>query len=181
MASQDRRDSGGQRLTPRREGSAIQANENLWEGLERLTQGLEAFRRDLDEDGSLRRRLEPAELEAQYAQAWQALAEERMDEALDAFVDLAMASPADRRFQWGVALCFHHFGRIEDAARHYGLCYVLDPSDAACAFRIGECLESQGLFQDAREAYNTALLLSEIPGANPDIRSLAQKALDRLV
>lgn len=159
----------------------MQANETLWQGLERLTQGLAAVRRDLDEDGSIARQLEPATLETQYARAWQALAEERMDEALDAFVDLAMASPGDRRFQWGVALCFHHFGRIEDAARHYGLCYVLDPSDAACAFRIGECLVTKGLVQDAREAFNTAILLSAIPGANPDIRGLAQDALDRLV
>ena len=180
MASQDRRDSSGECLRLKEE-LAMQANETLWQGLERLTQGLEALRADLDPDGSLRRQVEPAMLEARYAQAWQALAEERMDEALNSFVDLAIASPGDRRFQWGVALCFHHFGRIEDAARHYGLCYVLDPSDAACAFRIGECLESAGLIQDAREAFNTALLLCDVPGANQDIRALSQAALDRLL
>lgn len=154
--------------------------ETFLQGLERITHGLEAMRDSLDPDGSLRRSLEPAELEAAYERAWHALNEERMDEALDAFVDLAIAAPGDRRFQWGTALCFHHFGRIEDAARHYGLCYVLDPSDAACAYRIGECLEAKGMISDAREAWNTAVQLCEVPGANPDIRALAQAGLDRL-
>lgn len=154
--------------------------ETFWQGLERITQGLESMRDSLDPDGSLRRALEPAQLEAAYEQAWHALNEERMDEALDAFVDLALAAPGDRRFQWGTALCFQYFGRIEEAARHYGLCYVLDPSDAACAYRIGECLEAKGMTEDAREAWNTALLLCEVPGANLDIRALAQAGLDRL-
>lgn len=156
------------------------SSESFWQGMERITQGLEALRDSWDTDGSARLALEPAQIEADYVRAWHALNEERMDEALDAFVDLAIAAPGDRRFQWGAALCFHHFGCIEDAARHYGLCYVLDPSDAACAYRIGECLEAKGLISDAREAWNAAVSLCEVPGANPDIRALAQAGLDRL-
>lgn len=150
------------------------------QGLDRIVRGLAALRDELDPEGRARLATDPATLEATYERCWHALNEERMDEALDGFVDLVIAAPADRRFQWGTALCFHYFGRIEDAARHYGLCYIMDPSDAACAYRIGECLQATGLYEDAREAWNTALLLCDVPGANQDIRILAQAALDGL-
>ncbi|MEK0416418.1 MAG: hypothetical protein RI949_424 [Pseudomonadota bacterium] len=154
--------------------------EKFQQGLERITQGLEEIRDKLDPDGAFGRRLEPSALEAAYYQAWHALHDERMDEALNAFVDLAIAAPGDRRFQWGVALCLQHFGRIDDAARHYGLAYVMDPSDAACAFRLGECLAAKGHLDDARDAWNAAIQLCEVPGANLEIRKMAQAALDRL-
>ncbi len=152
----------------------------LLKEIELLTKQLDAALPELVAQRDRAAASAPVDLEALYELAWDALNESKMDEALDRFVDLAIAAPTDRRFQWGAALCLHHFGLIEDAARHYGICYILDPSDAACAYRIGECLEVRRLFDDAREAWSTALLLCEVPGANPEIRSLAQAGLDRL-
>jgi tetratricopeptide (TPR) repeat protein len=154
--------------------------DTLIQEIDLLTRQLDAILPELVADRANAAPSAPEDLEALYELAWDTLHQSRMDEALDRFVDLAIAAPTDRRFQWGAALCLHHFGLIEDAARHYGICFVLDPSDAACSYRIGECLEARGLFEDAREAWSTAIQLCEVPGANPDIRALAQAGLDRL-
>ncbi len=124
--------------------------------------------------------IEPARIDAEYAVAWQAMASGDMVAAADAFGSLALKVSDQYRVQFGWALCLQHFGLVEDAGRHYGLAYLLDPSSAACAYRLGECLLATGQIEDAREALLTAIQLCDVPGADPDIRGHAQAALDLL-
>ena len=123
---------------------------------------------------------QPAQIEAEYALAWQAMAAGDMVAAADAFGQLTIKAPDQYRVQFGWALCLQHFGLLEDAGRHYGLAYVLDPSSAACAYRLGECLLATAQFEAAREALLTAIELCDVPGSDQDIRSYAQAALDLL-
>ncbi len=124
--------------------------------------------------------IDPVQLEAEYALAWQAMAQEDMVAAAEAFGQLAVKAPDQYRVQFGWALCLQHFGLTQDAGRHYGLAFVLDPSSAACAYRLGECLLATSQFEAAREALLTAIELCEVPGNDPAIRGYAQAALDRL-
>ena len=123
---------------------------------------------------------DPAVVERDYAQAWQAMADGDMLRATDLFGELALRAPDQFRVQFGFGLCLQHAGLVEDAGRHFGLAYVLDPSSAACAFRLGECLLTAGHRDDAREAFLTAIELCDVPDTDQEIRAYAQDALDRM-
>ena len=120
------------------------------------------------------------ELEAVYAEACDRIAEEKYSEAIDSAMFLVTNQPWDRRFQFAFGLCLQGVGDYESAARHYSQAYVLDASDAGCAYRIGECMESLGQFDEAREAYKSALDLSFIGSGLPEVRDAAQSRLDEL-
>jgi Flp pilus assembly protein TadD len=77
-------------------------------------------------------------------------------------------------------LCLHQLGRVVDAAQHYALAWTLDPSDAGCALRLGECHAALGDREAAAEAFHTAIELCSPPDTNPDIRLAAEAALDQL-
>jgi len=124
------------------------------------------------------RSMEPAQVEADYARAWALLSAGDLSAATDAFGELARRVPDQHRVQLGFALCLQHYGLLADALRHYGLAFVLDPSSATCAFRIGECLWARGDHQDAREAMLTAIELGSIQDSDPQIIGLAQASLD---
>src|SRR5262245_47083427 len=100
------------------------------------------------------------ELEAVYAQACDLIGAEEFSQALDHTVFLVTHQPWDRRFLFSYALCLQSLGDVESAARFYSHAYVLDATDAACAYRIGECLEFLGQIPEAREAYKAAIDLS---------------------
>ena len=121
------------------------------------------------------------EMEAQYNAGIDAMEEDRFDDALDAFGNLAALQPGNPRYQFGFALCLQHFGQIQQAGEYFSLAYALDPSNAACAFRLGECLAASGHIADAQEALRTAIQLTELPDADPLIRTLAENLLDRLI
>jgi type III secretion system low calcium response chaperone LcrH/SycD len=118
------------------------------------------------------------ELEAVYAEAVDRIEREEFSEALDLGVFLVTHQPWDRRFHFVFALCLQHLGDYESAARHYSQCYMLDATDAACAYRIGECLEALGQVEEAREAYRSALDLSFAGEGLPELRDAAQSRLD---
>jgi len=122
--------------------------------------------------------LDPVQIEADYGHAWMMLSASELEAATDAFGELARRVPDQHRVQFGLALCLQHHGLVADALRHYGLAFVLDPSSAACAFRIGECLWARGDHEDAREAMLTAIELGGIEGNDPRIIALAQATLD---
>ncbi|MEN9775106.1 MAG: hypothetical protein RL322_2176 [Pseudomonadota bacterium] len=124
------------------------------------------------------RSMEPAQVEADYARAWALLSAGDLSAATDAFGELARRVPDQHRIQLGFALCLQHHGLVEDALRHYGLAFVLDPSSATCAFRIGECLWVRGDHSDAREAMLTAIELGSIQDHDSQIIALAQASLD---
>ncbi|CAN5745112.1 N/A [soil metagenome] len=120
------------------------------------------------------------QLEAVYAQACYFVDREDFESALDSLLYLVMQDPQDFRFQFGYALCLHQLGSVTEAARHYGLAYMLDASDAGCAYRLGECHESLGDAEAAAEAFRTAISLCSLPDAAPGLRVLAESGLDRI-
>jgi tetratricopeptide (TPR) repeat protein len=120
------------------------------------------------------------ELEAVYADSCACVDREDFDSALDLLLYLVMHNPHDFRFQFGYALCLQQLGSVADAAKHYGLAYLLDASDAGCAYRLGECHENLGDGEAAAEAFRTAIDLCALPGAAPGLQVLAEAGLDRL-
>jgi len=141
---------------------------------------MEKFLLELDPDGQMRQAMTMASTEELYTRARSLLTSRQMDEALEAFTQLVLCAPHNPRFQFGLGLCLHHFGRIVDASRHYGLAYIMNPSDAACAFRLAECLESAGDLIEAKDAYLAALQLCDVPGAPQQLRPHAQAGIDRV-
>lgn len=121
------------------------------------------------------------ELEAVYAQVCDFLDQENFDQALDSAFFLVTHQPWDRRFHFIYALCLQNLGQIEPAARHYSHAYAFDPTDTACAYRIGECLEQLGILDEAKEAYKASIDLSFQGAGLPEIRDAAQSRLDALV
>ena len=119
-------------------------------------------------------------LEAVYADSCASVDRGDFESASDGLLYLVMHDPYDFRFQFGYGLCLHQLGSIADAARHYGLAYMLDASDAGCAYRLGECHESLGDGEAAAEAFRTAIALCSLPDAAPGLRVLAESGLDRL-
>lgn len=102
------------------------------------------------------------------------------ESALDPLLYLVTANPYDFRFQFGYALCLHQLGQAADAAKHYGLAYMLDPRDPGCAYRLGECHLAMGDREAAEEAFHAAIALSIPPTAISEVRAAAEAALDRL-
>jgi type III secretion system low calcium response chaperone LcrH/SycD len=120
------------------------------------------------------------EMETSYNAGIDAMEQERWDEALDVFGNLAALQPGNPRYQFGFALCLQQFGKMELAGEYYSLAYTLDPSNAACAFRLGECLAACGHTVEAQEALRTAIQLTELPETDPQIRVMAESLLDQL-
>lgn len=120
------------------------------------------------------------ELEAAYAQACAHVDREDFNSALELLLYVVVHDPYDFRFQFGYALCLHQLGQVADAARHYGLAWMLDPSDAGSAFRLGECHAALGDHDAAAEAFHTAIALCNPPHLQSEIRLASEAALQRL-
>ncbi len=112
-----------------------------------------------------------------YEQACEHLAQGRMEQARAQFEGLVQAAPFEQRFQFGLGLCLQDAGLLADAMRHYTVAYVLDASDAACAFRMGECLAQAGLTDEAREAFEASKALSALPRNAAEVGQMAAAAL----
>lgn len=108
-----------------------------------------------------------------WAQASQALDEGRHEDALPLWEQLVSAQPGEPSFQFGFALALQQLGQIELAAKHFSCAYALDPTDAACAYRIGECLLALGWTADAHDALLAAQQLCDLPQNAPQIRELS--------
>lgn len=122
----------------------------------------------------------PEVLESAYGDACRCVDRGEFDEALDLLVVLVMQDPYDFRFQFGYAICLQQLGSVADAAKHFGLAYMLDVSDAGCAYRLGECHETLGDREAAVESFRTALDLCNLPGSPAGLRQLAEAGLDRM-
>ena len=120
------------------------------------------------------------ELETVYGEACERVNQEDFEGALAHLQYLVVHDPYDFRFQFGFGLCLHQLGSVTDAAKHYGLAWMLDPSDAGCAFRLGECHEAMGDREAAYEAFQTAIALCNPPSLQPEIRMASEAALSGL-
>ena len=110
----------------------------------------------------------------------QALIEGRLDDALGIYLVLQQARPDESAYRFGYALTLQQMGEIKQAGEHYTIAFALDPTDAACAFRLGECLAALGYTVDAHDALHAAIQLCDIPRNDPKIRELADNLIRRL-
>ncbi|MRD47056.1 tetratricopeptide repeat protein [Caenimonas koreensis] len=120
------------------------------------------------------------QLEAVYAEVWERVVRQDFAGALGPLLFLVVHDPYEFRFQFSYGLCLQQEGRVADAARHYGLAWMLDPSDPACAYRLGECHAALGDRDAAAEAFETAIALCAAPRLNADVRLAAEGALQKL-
>lgn len=124
--------------------------------------------------------LTPAQRDAMYRRVWQAIqAGDHAGAVEEAFV-LAGSDPWERDYLLALACCLHHLAEYEQAAQMYGLAFLLDATDALCAYRIGECLGALEHWADAREAFESAIRLSWLAPEQPQVRDEAQQRLDEL-
>ena len=120
------------------------------------------------------------ELEAVYDELCTRVAGEEFSSALDLGHFLVTHQPWDTRFVFAFAICLQQLGDVESAARHFSEAFVMDSTNAGCAYRIGECMEALGHPDEAREAFKAALDLSFLGSGLPEIRDAAQARLDAL-
>ena len=120
------------------------------------------------------------ELEAVYAQGYEALERGDLDDALGHLSFLVIQQPWDPRFQYSLGLCQQHRGEYASAGSFYANALMLDATDALCAFRMGECLVAQDDREAARDAFEAAIQLSAIGGQQQQVRGFAESALDQL-
>lgn len=124
--------------------------------------------------------IEQDRLEAKFDLACDLVDREDFDGAIDTLAMLAINDPYDFRFQFGFGLCLQQLGRIEDAARAFALASLLDPDDAGCVFRAGECCAALNDREGAELAFREAIDLCEPPTPNPEIRLACEAALARI-
>ncbi len=100
--------------------------------------------------------------------------------AVDLAWVLAYDDPWSRDHTLDLALCLQHLGELEPACRFYCVALVLEPADAYCLYRLGECLQGLGETQGARSVYLEALERSREDGVYAEVGQQAQARLDAL-
>lgn len=122
----------------------------------------------------------PRHLAAVYALAREKLQAGRLDEALDDLVFLVQHAPGEFHHQFAFAWCLHQLGQLEDAGNHYAQALTLEPTDALCVYRMGECLAAMGDLPAAREAFDACVKLSWLEPRYVHVREQAQQRLDQI-
>lgn len=100
--------------------------------------------------------------------------------ALDVWCELVSARPAEPSFHFGYGLALQQLNHIELAGRHFSYAYALDPADAACAYRLGECLAALGYTLEAHDALLAAQQLCDLPHNPPHVRQMALELMESL-
>ena len=124
--------------------------------------------------------LSEEDLEAVYSVAYGHLVEERPRDALEDLVLLVSHEPWDSRFQFAYALALQMLEQYEAAARHYAQAFLMDPLNAGCALRMGECLEAAGDPGEAANAYRACIDLSFLDAEFHLVRAHAESRLAAL-
>ncbi|MEK7346578.1 MAG: tetratricopeptide repeat protein [Pseudomonadota bacterium] len=135
----------------------------------------------LPEAAALAETRTPEQWQALHEQALDALRHAQPEEALDVFVQLVEHRPLDAPYLFGFALCFQQLGQLQEATGYFSLAHALEPSDGACAFRLGECLLALGHVAEAQDALRAAIELDAVAGADPVVREMAQQLLDQIL
>lgn len=120
---------------------------------------------------------ELSDLIHEYEIARQALADGHLADAGRMFEGLVQREPREPRFHFGWGLCLQHEGRYQLALSEFAIASLLNPSDAATALRLGECLDLLGHAAEAKDALEDALKLCQVPGTDPRIREWAEARL----
>jgi tetratricopeptide (TPR) repeat protein len=99
------------------------------------------------------------ELEQIYKVAYDLCQQEAYEDALTVLLNLIAHNPRDPRFHFATAMCFQQIQEPIPAAMLYAQALLLDPADAASAFRMGEALAATGQLEQATQAFDMALVL----------------------
>lgn len=102
-----------------------------------------------------------ARLEACYASAHRALADEDDRNATRLFVLMALLSPRDERAWLGLGVCNERAGRLEAAAALFAVGAVLSPESPFCHLGRGRVSASLGRRAEAEAAFDTARALAD--------------------
>ena len=126
-------------------------------------------------------RLTPAEREAMYERVVAAIEAGDHESALDDALALVAAEPWERQYLLALATCLHHVALYEQAVQIYGLAYLLDATDALCAYRMGECLGALHELDDARDAFESSIRLCALDALRySQVRQQAEHRLQEL-
>lgn len=139
--------------------------------LDRLQSLLEQLRPHVQQ--AALQQADPESFATLWAQAQDALQDSDLMQAVALWSELAELRPTEPACHFGYGLALQRAGEIELAGRHFSYAYALDPTDAACAFRLGECLLALGWTADAHDALLAAQQLCDLPHNDPQIRELA--------
>lgn len=124
--------------------------------------------------------LRPDEMSALAEQVEAAIAAGRHAQAVEGAAFLVQHDPWQRPHHLALATCLQHLGQYEAAGRSYAQALLMDATDAACAYRIGECLGAMGSLDESREALEAAVTLSWLEPEQASVRQCAQERLDLL-
>src|SRR5690606_16457968 len=134
----------------------------LHEGLQQLS-GTKRFTRE--------------QLEVIYAMGYAHIAQRHYAQALPVFAFLTQYGPTRRHYLYGLALCLHMVGRIEEAISMYSLCGLLFPDSFETAQRLAQCQVAAGRREEASDTLNI-LLRNAQAAADTGLQSKAQAMLD---
>jgi Flp pilus assembly protein TadD len=90
------------------------------------------------------------------------------------------AKPGESGCHFGYALTLQQLGQLELAGQHFSYAFALDPSDAACAYRLGECLAALGYTVEAHDALLAAQQLCDLPHNPPHLREMSLQLMKQL-
>lgn len=100
--------------------------------------------------------------------------------ALEAWSELVAAQPNEAAFHFGYALSLQQLKQLEFAGRHFSYAFALDPSDAASAYRLGECLAALGYTVEAHDALLAAQQLCDLPHNPPHVREMSLQLMQKM-
>lgn len=146
--------------------------------LDRLQSLLEQLRPSVQH--AAQQQVDPESFAALWTQAQEALQASDVMEAVAPWSELVRLQPSEPTCHFGYGLALQRAGEIELAGRHFSYAYALDPTDAACAFRLGECLLALGWTADAHDALLAAQQLCELPHNDPQIREMALSLMQQM-
>jgi tetratricopeptide (TPR) repeat protein len=95
-------------------------------------------------------------------------------------LQLVAHQPHDSRFAFLCASCLQRTGKEPDAALFYAICLDLDSTDAAAAYRLGECLEAMCHAREAMETYAKAVDICRGQFHYAAMQDMAQARIDQL-
>lgn len=96
-----------------------------------------------------------------YAGAVTLYRQRRYQDAAKVFLTLVMQDPVDWRYQKGGGACLQMLGQYDKACACYGLAAALNPNDPTSLFHLSECFLALGAREQAVEAAQEFLNLSE--------------------
>jgi tetratricopeptide (TPR) repeat protein len=123
---------------------------------------IQSFQCELEQGKSLAecRDITNEGLESLYTLAAQLCDEAQFEHALPICLNLLIHQPRNPRYQFICASCLQRLGQLQEASVLFDYVLQLDATDAAAAYRLGECLDALGDREQAKNKFNLCIDLS---------------------